>query len=127
MNFLFPQKLAELADDRKIKQLENKIRNNKQKEINEQKKLDNLLNKISKLKITISAKANNEGNLFGGISADQLSKILQEKHGIQIDASKIELKQNIKTLGEHKVAIKLGQESETFLLVNVVEDTDKKK
>ena len=86
-----------------------------------------VLNKISKLKITISAKANNEGNLFGGISADQLSKILQEKHGIQIDASKIELKQNIKTLGEHKVAIKLGQESETFLLVNVVEDTDKKK
>lgn len=127
LNYLFPQKLAELADDKKIKQLENKFFNEKQKQVKQEKNLDNISNKISKLKITISAKANDVGHLFGGITAQELSKILQEKHGLQIDVSKIELEHHIKTLGEHRVGIKLGQSNEPFLIVNVIKDNAKKK
>lgn len=126
LNYLFPQKLAELADDKKIKQLESKVFTEKQKQAKEEKNKDYLVEKIEKIKITISAKANNEGNLFGGIGAVDLSKILQEKHGIDIDPSKIELEHHIKTLGEHRVAIKLAQKREPFLLVNVIKNNGKK-
>ncbi|MDD4290296.1 MAG: 50S ribosomal protein L9 [Patescibacteria group bacterium] len=127
LNYLFPQKLAELADDKKIKQLEKQIYNAKQKQTKHEKNLDNLSNKISKIKITISVKANEEGHLFGGITAQDLSKILKEKHNIEISPSKIKLEHHIKTLGEHKIAIKLGQKNESFLLLNIIKDTDMKK
>jgi len=127
LNYLFPQGLAELADDKKIKQLENKIFIEKQKGAKQEKTIDVLSDKISKLKITITAKANDEGHLFGGIDAEKLSEILKEKHGLKINSSKIELNHHIKTLGEHRIAIKLGKNTEPFLLVNVIKDNAKKK
>ncbi|HNV96747.1 MAG TPA: 50S ribosomal protein L9 [bacterium] len=127
LNYLFPQKLAEPADDKKIKELEKQIHNAKQKEIKHEKNLDLLSNRISKIKITIPAKANEEGILFGGITPQDLSKILKEKHNIEISPLKIELEHHLKTLGEHKIAIKLGQKNEPFLVVNIIKDNGKKK
>ncbi len=126
LNYLFPQKLAELADDKKIKQLENKIFTENQKQAKEEKNKDYLVEKIEKIKITITARANDEGHLFGGITSLDLAKILQEKHGIDIEPSKIELEHHIKTLGEHRIAIKLAQKREPFFMVNVIKDNAKK-
>lgn len=126
LNFLFPQGLAEIANDKKINELERKIFTEKQKQVKQEKNKDYLVEKIEKLKITITARANDEGHLFGGITASDLAKILEEKHGINIDQSKIELEHRIKTLGEYKVTIKLGQKKEPLLLVNVIKDNGKK-
>ncbi len=127
LNFLFPQGLAETATDKKIKELERKIYNGKQKEVRIDKTENKLIDKIEKLKITISAKANEEGHLFGGIGPSDISKILKNKHKLDIDASKIELEHHLKTLGEHKVIIKIANGKQPFLSINIIQDNGNKK
>jgi large subunit ribosomal protein L9 len=44
----------------------------------------------------------------GSVGKDEISKAIKEQMNIEIDKKVIELKKGLKTLGEHKVDIKLG-------------------
>jgi len=70
----------------------------------------------------VSAKAGEEGKLFGSITSLQIRDMLAEK-GIEIDRRKIDLKEAIKSVGEHKVAIKLHSDvaSEVRVVVSAEE------
>lgn len=119
LNFLFPKKFAmpvtrERLDEVKSKKIKN------QKEIDREKEtIEKLSKKIQSLNILIEEKANDEGHLFGSVDSNEISKILKEKHKLDIDKNKIDLPHHIKNVGEHKIPIKLSNNETPFLKVTI--------
>ena len=69
--------------------------------------------------LTISAKAGENDQLFGSVTAKDVAEALEAKQ-FTIDRRKIQLDEPIRTLGEHKVTIRLHREVSTEVTVNVV-------
>ena len=65
-----------------------------------QKKLEGILLKIK-------VKAGENGKVFGGVTAKEISENLKAQYQIEVDKKKIDLKETIKTIGTQKVSIKL--------------------
>ncbi len=103
-NFLFPQKKA-LRNTRNNKEYFDKIRN----EINakEAKNKDNaliLLNNLKDLKIEFIKEADENNQLYGAVSKNEIKNFLEEKN-FKLLSDDIKIPQTIKSLGEHIIEI----------------------
>ncbi len=121
-NYLLPQGKAEFATESRVKQIEHQRRVIEAKRLKDLGDLQAVDHKIRSLTIEVNAKAGEEGKLFGSITSLQIRDMLAEK-GIEIDRRKIDLKEAIKSVGEHKVAIKLHSDvaSEVRVVVSAEE------
>ena len=105
-NFLIPNGLALMATKDNLKKTED-IKAVKAKEL--QKHIDQLqetADKIASLSLTISAEVNEKEQLYGSISALDVSSALKEE-GYEVLESNIKLDNPIKSLGIYEVPIKL--------------------
>ena len=104
-NFLLKNHLAELANDNSLKvAIEEKQKTVRVKEM-EAQAVAGVLAKLSEVKITITGKASEEGVLFAGIKAVDISRYLKEKTGLIVEPLCIKLDKPIKALGEHEVSV----------------------
>lgn len=69
-------------------------------------------------KIVITKKLAPVG-IQGSVGKDDIAKAVQEQLNIEIDKKSVELKKALKTLGEHKVDIKLGHGIHAIINVEV--------
>ena len=76
--------------------------------------------RLENLTVTLKVKTGSQGRLFGSITALDIANNLKEQHGIDIDKRKIELKENIKSLGEFEAEVKLYQDIVAKLKINAV-------
>ena len=114
-NFLIKNKLAEILTPQVAKRLDAE-KNRQEKIAAELKKSTvNLKDKIEKIKLTLKAKIGESGQMFGSVTPTDLLAELK-KNDIKIEKSQI-LSKPIKTLGEHKIKIKLPQEMEAELQI----------
>lgn len=119
-NFLFPKKLAQMATSYAIQEVEAKNKKIEEELKNKEKEFRELAEKISGQKIVFKSKGKN-GKLFGSISAKEIAqKMIQE--GFNVNEENIILKGHIKEIGEHEVKIKLGQNIEAKIKLQVEED-----
>lgn len=118
-NFLFPKNLAVEATPANLKKWEEKKQAEEDKRRGEQKDALQLKEKIEKLTVEIKAKGGTGGRLFGSITSQDIAAALSKQHKIDIDKRKIELKENIKTVGTTSVEVKLYAEISAKLNVNV--------
>jgi large subunit ribosomal protein L9 len=118
-NFLLPQGKALLATESRVKEFEHKRRIAEEKAAKEQKDLEAVKQRIEALKIEIGARAGESGKLFGSVTAAQIADKV-EAAGIKIDRRRIDLREPIKEVGEHKVSVKLLRELVAQLSINVV-------
>ena len=65
------------------------------------------LDTLKTLTLEIKVKAGENGKIFGGVTAKEISESLNEKHKIEIDKKKIVLNEPIKNIGIFQVEIKL--------------------
>ena len=108
LNYLLPQKIAVVATPEKIAKLGASPNPTEKKTENIDSDTKRIFNTIKNLKVSLTAKANQEGHLFGGISNEDIQKILKEKHGLNIGKETIELPHHLKEIGEHEVDIKIN-------------------
>lgn len=120
-NFLFPRNLAIEATPANMKKWEERKKIEEAKEEEEYKKAIETKEKIEKLTLELKGKAGEGGRLFGSITSKDISEALMKQHKINIDRRKIELKDNIKSLGVTTVEIKVYPEVSANLKVNVIE------
>lgn len=95
----------------------------RRREEDEQKELAHLKalsKKLENLKIDIAKKIGKNNHLFGAVTKDEIMQSLKSQHDIEIDKKHIIAKENIKTIGEHKVDLKLGHGLKATLHVNVL-------
>ncbi len=106
-NFLLPKKLAVEANTANMSNLKSKQDSNAFKKQEDKKKAEEIKEKLGKTNLKIQVKAGENGKIFGGVTAKEISEQLEKQHKISIDKRKIELKETIKTLGATIVEIKL--------------------
>jgi large subunit ribosomal protein L9 len=105
-NYLLPKRLAVRATERSMQAWEG------EKEKWEQGKKDKLAaaqeqaKKIQDVVCTLSARAGKDGKLFGSITPADVSRLFQEK-GISVDRRWIELREQIRTIGEFTGMVRL--------------------
>ena len=109
-NFLFPRKLAIEATSTNMKELERQQQRKEDKKAEELALAKELGGKLRDLEITIPAKTGGGQKLFGAVTNKDIGDVLEKTYGITIDRRKIEIKSNIKTIGEHEVLIRLHAE-----------------
>ena len=119
-NFLFPKKLAVEANAENMSKLNNKKEAANYKKDVEKQNAEELAKKIKGIMLKIKVKAGENGKIFGGVTAKEISENLKEQYKILIDKKKIELKDTIKTLGEFNITIKLYEGVIANLKVEVI-------
>ncbi|MCA5587112.1 50S ribosomal protein L9 [Finegoldia magna] len=106
-NFLLPNKLAVQATKENIKIWEEKQAELRAIERENIKNANELKEKIENTKVKIIAKTGEGDRLFGSITSMDIEKALKEQHGLDVDKKKIEMKDNIKSLGTFNVVVKV--------------------
>lgn len=119
-NFLFPKNLAVEANEENLKKWEERKKEEAKKIQQEIEAANELKEKLENLTVTLKVKTGSQGRLFGSITALDVANNLKEQYGIDIDKRKIELKENIKSLGNFEAEVKLYQDITAKLKINVV-------
>lgn len=121
-NYLLPKKLAVIAEDSNLKDLDQKKKDNDKKEDRFfQSKLE--LGKLIKSKnLTIKAKSGDQGRLFGSITAKDIADAIKKEYKADIDKRKVELPVSIKKTGIHKAFIKLHQKINIEIDVEIIKE-----
>ncbi len=120
-NFLFPQRLAVAATEANKKIVEQERQAGLRREAKEAADAAELGKMLQAVTVSIAQKAGENDQLFGSVTAKDIAEAL-EKQGYQIDRRKIQLPEPIKTLGEHKVPLRLHREVTVEITVNVVRE-----
>ena len=120
-NFLFPKKLAVVADNKVIS--ENKSKEEaKQFRLKEEKAAAvALAEKLGTLTVKISAPSGADGRLYGSVTTKDIADELAKQHKITVDKRKLSLSENIKTYGTYNVDVKVYPEVTATLKVTVTE------
>ncbi|GIU78954.1 MAG: 50S ribosomal protein L9 [Bryobacteraceae bacterium] len=108
-NFLLPRRLAVPATEANKKIVEQERQAALRREAKEKAAAEELAKMLASVTLTTVQKAGEADQLFGSVTAKDIADLL-EKQGYTIDRKKIVLDHPIKTLGEHKVTLKLHRE-----------------
>ena len=118
-NFLIPRKVAIEANEENLKNWEEEQKRLEEEEKERVAHFTEIKKKLDKSKIVLTAKAGESDKLFGAITSNDIRAAIKEQLKIEIDKKKIDLKENIKTAGKHKVPIKLYTDINTELAVEI--------
>ena len=108
-NFLFPRKLAKEADAGSIKEIENKRESEAFHFAQEKQKAEEIKKLLADKKLVFKTTGGSDGRLYGAVTAKDISGKIEKDLGISVDKRNIVLADNIKTVGEYTVKIKLFQ------------------
>lgn len=117
-NLLIPKGLAIEANEKNTKTLQHEKNNILQKTQKEHKIADGLALALSNVTLTMSRKVGDQDKIFGSVTTKDIESALKEK-GYNIDRKMIIHDEQIKSLGEFKIKIKLlsGVDTELKLIV----------
>lgn len=121
INFLIPRKIAYTAIDGNIKALEEEKKNLTRKTEQELHAAESISTELEKVSVNIPVKVGEEDKIFGSVTTQMISDALVEK-GFEIDKRKIEIEEQIKTLGIYSVNIKLHTNVNAKIKVWVVRE-----
>ena len=120
-NFLLPKKVAVIADNTAMKELNEKNKSIENKAQKEYEAAVELGKKMEEMNIVIYSKAGDGGRLFGSITSKDIAEQLKKQHEIVVDKRKVLLNDPIRTLGSTIVEIKIHQKVVTKIRVDVRE------
>jgi len=119
-NFLFPKNLAVEANAENMSKLKAQNEATQFRKDTEKEDAKKVSEKLTKIMVKVQVKAGENGKIFGGVSAKDISENLEKQHSIKIDKKKIDLKETIKTLGIHNVDVKLYEGVSGKIKIDVV-------
>lgn len=119
-NYLLPKKLAVEANAENMSKLNNKKEATSYKKDLEKQAAEEIAKKLKGILLKIKVKAGENGKIFGGVTAKEISDNLKSQYDIEIDKKKMELKEQIKTLGSFSVNVKLYEGVTGLLKIEVL-------
>ena len=111
-NYLLPKGLATSVSPANLKQIEKEKKKMELQLKEEMERLQGVLERISAASCTIRAKANEEGKLFGSVTAGHITEVLT-KEGYPVTKDMVRLDEPIKVCGAFDVRIVLNPEMQT--------------
>ncbi len=105
-NFLFPKGLAVEANAQSLTELRNREQSNQHKIDVEVAAANDSKAKLQGKVIKITAKAGNNGKLFGSVTSKEVAAEIAKQYAVKVDKRKISM-DDIKTFGSYKIEVKL--------------------
>jgi len=120
-NFLLPRKLAAPATDHYINIAQAKAgkEERRQEKVDEEAR-ERMLPKVDGKSVEIEVRVGEQGKLFGSVTARDIAEALQAVTRVELDHRQVDLKEPIRELGGHEVAIKVTRNVLATVTVNVV-------
>lgn len=117
-NYLLPRKMAVLANERNIKQLEHEKSVISARQAKLKGAAESQAKGLSAVSVTISRKVGEQDKLFGSVTALDIAEALASK-GQKIDRRHIHLPEPIKSVGTFDVEIRLHHDVKATIKVEV--------
>ena len=117
-NYLLPRQLAVEANPKNLREFEHHKRLAMGRREARKTQALGLKGQIEALSLTLTARAGEEGKLFGSVTNIDIERALRE-HGVEVERRRIMLTEPIKQLGNFVVPVKVDPEVEANLKVTV--------
>ena len=109
-NFLIPKQHAVVAD-KGAKRMQVRLQEKRRLKAEEDKKdSQNLSERIQGAIVEVVVKVDEQGHMYGSVSAQDIVKHLKEQHHIELNKAYLTLKHPIKEVGVHTIVIKLPED-----------------
>ena len=119
-NYLLPRGLAAEASKGSLALLEQQRRAKARRDAEAVANAEALGKQLEDVQLTVAAKAGGNGKLFGALTNANVAEAIHATLGIDIDRHKIEVPDNIKSLGSYPIEIRLGKNVVAKTTVKVV-------
>ncbi|MBR5602550.1 MAG: 50S ribosomal protein L9 [Clostridia bacterium] len=109
-NFLFPKKLAVVADNQALNEVKNKEASKQYKIETEKAAARDIAAKLAEVTVKFTVNAGADGRLYGSITSKDIAEALQKQHKITVDKRKIVMPDPIKAYGTYNFDVRLYPE-----------------
>lgn len=119
-NFLIPKGLAASADASAINAAAIKKGADAHRKDMQVKRAKELANEMSGLTVKVTAKAGENGKLFGSVGTQEIADALKAQYGLEVDKRKIRIEEPIKALGVTDVTAHMFENTAAKFKVEVL-------
>lgn len=106
-NYLLTQGYAIKATKGNLKQLEQRKHNIAAREENRIADANSMKAQLEALTVKVEVRVGEEGVLFGSVTSQMVADAVKAQAGLDIDRRRVEIKNAIKSAGEHTIAVSL--------------------
>jgi large subunit ribosomal protein L9 len=124
-NYLLPNGLATIPSEHNLRLLERYKQRVQQAREAKIADLGVLAEQIQRVTVTIESNANEDGHLYGSVSAPEISKALRAKN-LPVDPEMVRLEGPIKECALYAVKLDLGHDIQTEVKVLVTKQQERK-
>ena len=121
-NYLIPRKLAVVAGrgtEAEARRIQEAALRRAAKEREEAREL---AEEIDNKTVVVRLKVGAEDKVFGAITNEDISRAVRQQHQVEVDRRKIDLREPLKQLGEHQVALRLHRDVEARINLIITRD-----
>ena len=119
-NFLIAKKKALFASKENVKEVDKIKTELSKKDMEKKKAAKEIYEKLKNKQLLIKKLSTENKELYGSIKPTEISKIILEEDKLEIKPSMIQLKDDIKTLGNFKATIDLHAEVQVQIKIQVI-------
>jgi large subunit ribosomal protein L9 len=109
-NFLFPKKLAIMADESGKKNIAELEKQQARREDKMLKEINSIVEVLRSSTFKVGAKTGTSGKIFGSVTSFQLADAIKKQKNLKVDRKKITLPDEINTLGTYTAKIILHKD-----------------
>ena len=118
-NFLIPRGLAVRAEKGAVRHAESLKRAHQARTTAEKGELETVAARLVETPLVVTARAGEEGRLFGSITAADIVEALSAQAGVSVDRRDIHLEEPIRSVGTHEVTVHLHAEVDPVITIDV--------
>ncbi len=118
-NYLLPQGMATIPTEVNLKSLEKEKAKRAEQRLHERGRIEKASAAVEGAEAVVGAKANEQGVLFGSVSAREIASNLREQ-GYEVADEIVQLKEHIKHIGTHSVELRFTEDLKVSVNVVVV-------
>ena len=119
-NYLLPRGYAIAWTKGAEKQVESIRKARKGREVRDLGHAQELKAELERLNVRLATRAGESGRLFGSVTVADIAEAVSHSGGPAVDKRKIEIPNPIKTVGAHKVSVRLHPEVSATVGLNIV-------
>jgi large subunit ribosomal protein L9 len=120
-NYLVPRKLAEVATNARIAEIERLAAVRAAQEARTAEQAQEIAALLTKTVLTIPARSGPDGRLYGSVTAADLADEIWRARKVRVDRRKIRLEEPIKAIGSYLVEIDVFQDVRAAVKTQVVQ------
>ena len=124
-NFLLPQDLAVEPTPNNVKKIEARRKEIEKQERERREQQAAMIQQLAGVEVTLERRANEQGHLFGSVTATDIAKALQGQ-GFNVNPDDVNLSGKLDRIDTYQVRIKLAEDLAADVKVWVAPDADSK-